>query len=323
MQYLKIHISISPILKGKTIYLCNPINAHRLVDGELIANQNIEYYLVKADSRYVACVTVCYDSGKLVTASFNTDIAQALEYYDIGTNAVALVGHEGSLYIKTADECVKWNSSNLDNDVPINRQGVSVDSVATQIVSADCQLGSINIYYNLNIDASQIQSTRSSRMLEVPYVSQGNYNICWAAAAASLGQYYTGSQYSNYTAYDLACMVGVGPNGGTMSDATNLLSSFFGIQTTTVNGQMGYGQIINLLQSSTPILAGFYDPVGVGHMVVVCGFDYSYPNTYVKYYIRDPNTSSVQFVIAETAEPIIIDYYYGLEMQWNQAAYRV
>ena len=95
-------------IDNKTIYLCAPLNAYRLDGQQLVPNTVIEYYLIKADSDYIGCVTVCYEAGVLQTASFSTDIALALEYFDIGTDPITLVGYNGSLYIKSENSTSQY-----------------------------------------------------------------------------------------------------------------------------------------------------------------------------------------------------------------------
>lgn len=141
-------------IEGKTIYICDPINAHQLVNGSLLVNSDIEYYLIKADSDYIACVTVCYESGNFSSASFSTDIAEALEYYDIGTTPVALVGYNGTLFIKTLSGTVEWHSNISSYSTVNSALNELSESVSSQITSAVCEMGSINTSCILYIDVS-------------------------------------------------------------------------------------------------------------------------------------------------------------------------
>lgn len=56
-------------------------------------------------------------------------------------------------------------------------------------------------------------------------------------------------------------------------------------------------------------------------MVVLCGFDDSGEN--MQYYVRDSNTPSMQIVMALYSDgSIVMDYYSGLTVYWNEAAYK-
>lgn len=309
-----------PEVDGKTIYLCHPINPHYLRNNVLIPNPEIEYYLIKANTEYIACVTVCYSGNTIVSASFSTNIASALEHYNIAENDCVLVANGGFLYIKTTSSVSKWNPSAQSQDVATATLSTTHDSLIEQIHSAQCELESIAVAQELDISTIRIGASRSWRYLDVPFVSQEGLPICWAAAASALGQFYTGRQY---TASEISLFIHGGTSGGSMDDARTALRSLFNIETTRVYGEMRYNTIINHLHSSNPLLVGFSN-AEEGHMVVLCGYDYSYPSTQVKYYFRDSNFTSLQTVMVPMDGPIQVDYFYDTgAMTWIEAAYKV
>lgn len=96
---------------------------------------------------------------------------------------------------------------------------------------------------------------RTIAILNVPFVSQEGQPICWAAAAAALGRYYTGTRYENYSASALASMVGVGVAGGSMADAQKILRDIFKIETYSIENALAEIAVTNLIDNGTPVLA--------------------------------------------------------------------
>lgn len=311
-----------PSFDEKTLYLCEPINPHHLQNGNLVANPNIEYYLIKADSLYIACVTVCYVEDQISTATLDTNIALALNDSDIGTAPVVVVGHEGLLYIRSNEATTLWIPGNNTSTAYITTASSIDDSALSQISAASCHFESITASDRIYISSADIVSPRITRVLNVPFVAQNDYPICWAAAASALGQYHTGIQIS---ALRLAIDTIGSPTAGTLTDARNALRNSFGISTTLINSEPTYSSIINYLMGGKPLLVGFCDAINeAAHMVVVCGVDYTGASSTsrITYYVRDSYFESLRVVSAETSGPIMLDYYYDNYLYWNEAAVR-
>lgn len=295
------------------IYLCNPVNPHIIQNNSLAANEDIEYYLIKMGNKYIACITVCYKNGQPLSASFSTDIAVLVN--NSISDEILLVVNDCQIYLK-AENGVFFNS-----DTDTLERNMSVENqMCERIAEISFESQHISVMQKVPI-VSTYSSSRASSILNVPYVSQSNYPICWAASAASFGRYYTGSNYSQYTAYDLACMVGVGPNAGSMDDSRSILSSIFKINTTIVS-TMSYSQIISKINSGHPILVGFLNSKNA-HMVVLCGYDNGAGSSNTLYYVRDSNSTSLQIVVTYASGSIAMDYYSTAGvMYWNEAAYK-
>lgn len=267
-----------------------------------------------ADNEYFACVTICYDQGVAQTATLSTTVATVLETYDVKDSAFLIVSNGGELYLKTESTTVHGTGDNT----AVFSSNDSAD-LCVQIDAIPFDLDGVEVKNELQL-IQPTATARSSTVLSVPYVSQGDYPICWAAAAA-FGQYYTGNTYSNLTAYDLACIVGVGAQGSTIASSQKILSTVFHIQTTAVS-TMSTTQIINKLVQQQPVIAGFHNGTE-GHMVVICGFDDHSTGVNIDFYVRDSNTRNIQIVTTLSNGIIIMDYYYGIApMQFNVAAYK-
>lgn len=313
-----------PSVEGKTIYLCEPISPYYINGDGLQKNGDIEYDLIRADMDYIACVTVCYQNGQFATASFGTDVALALEGLDVGTSNVLLVSSDGSLYIKMENGTTKWSSSEtIERNENSNTVSEEADTVCAQLESIQCNLSAISVKGVLNLPTATPVTPRYSKILNVEYVPQNGMDICWAAAAASLGRFHTNNEYSNYSALELINAMGASVTGGTMADSIELMRRFFDYEALYYDGQLS-GVVINQLNSYKPILAGFFcEDTEIGHMVVICGFDYPGVGYDMKYYIRDPNSSAIQIVSAPYDETLILDYYTAQTgpMSWCETAY--
>lgn len=303
-----------PELNDKHIYICEPIHPYAIENETLVENDTIEYYLLIADNEYFACVTVCYDQGIAQTATLSTTIATILETYDIEDSAFLLVLNGGKLYLKTESTTVCGSG----DTTAIISSSDSADLCA-QIDAISFVLDGIEVKNELQL----VQPTaigRSSTTLSVPYVPQGDMPICWAAAAAAFGQYYTGNAYSALSAYDLACIVGVGCNGASIEYSQQILEDVFHIQTTAVY-TMSASQIINKLVQRQPVIAGFHNG-DVGHVVVICGYDDHSTGENIDFYVRDSNTPNIKIVKTLSNGTLIMDYYNVKTMKFEVAVYK-
>lgn len=307
-----------PNLSGKTLYLCNAVNPYALQDNKLIPNEDIEYYIVKTDDAFIACITLCYSNGTLLSATLDLNISNTLNYACSVSDPVQLITEDGVVYVKSNDGVFS------DSDA-ITRISPSTNIKETEafLYEADGNVQTLTVQCELTEIETNPVIPRASVSLSVPYVSQGDLPICWAAAAAAFGRYYKGDSYAQYTASALAAMVGVGNKEGTVNDSRKILSDIFGISTTYSTAQLSVNTTISLLLQSKPILALFYGSYsdtgeGVGHMVVISGYNDNSSN--IKLYVRDSNYTSIKTVIVYSRS-VVMDYYEGIIMWWKESAY--
>lgn len=306
---------ILPDLDEKNIYLCNPIHPYALIENELQSCEDIEYYLIKTETEFIGCITLCYVDSVLMSASLNLDIATQLNETCETDDAFQLVANNGLLYIRTAAS-------------PIATNGVDTDSTVFAIASASGHLEVATVRSQLTGIVTCPVVPRSSKLLSVPFVPQQG-GTCWAAAGAAFGQYYTGSTYAHYTASDLASLMGIGiDDGGYIEDTTEMLRRYFLINTIIVKDRLSDNDAITLFQQSKPIIANFHGDVlgtdiNIAHMVVLCGYDDGGNGATIKYYIRDSNYESVVSVFAYSSDILVMEYYSGQVMFWDESAYYV
>lgn len=311
-----------PDLTNEMIYICRPIHPYVIEGNRLAQCNDIEYYLIQTESDIIACITLCYEGGAVVSACLNIGLANIInEHCDMG-EAFQIVVQDGTVYIKTSDSVV----NGMANTQIMSVKAEEDDAIAT-INSIRGNLEKLSVQNELLGVITNPVVARSSRILSVPYVSQENLPICWAATAAAVGRYYTGVTYANYSASALAAMIGVGNKEGTILDSMKILSDIFHVSTTFYNGRLSNNTTINLFQQGKPILAVFHGSYDanpeqeVGHMVVLCGYDDNNTGSNTILYIRDSNYTTLTSVISFSDNELRMDYYTGITMYWVQGAY--
>lgn len=308
-----------PDLQDENVYICNAVNPYTICNDVLTQCEGIEYYLVKTDDAFIACITLCYDDGILISATLDLHIADVLNNVCSPADAIQLITYDGTVYVRT-DDAISDGTASYPS-VRSLYENNEVQTVATLIEDGPVEL---TVKSELTDIVTDPVIPRSYKVISVPYVSQEGKDICWAAAAAAFGRYYTGSTYSSLSASDLVAAIGAEIGPGTMADARKILSDVFNISTTYSSMQLTYGYTITLLQQSKPILAGFSGSVSAtgeerGHMVVICGFDDS--GTNLKFYVRDSNYTAYKTVTLYSRS-IAMEYYDGVIMWWDEAAYK-
>lgn len=315
-----------PDVQGESLYICNSINPYCFDGNELTVSSDVEYYLIKTMEEYIACITLCYENGAVISATLDTGIAEVLNTYDIVNEDFALIVNGGILYLKTEESVVPGNYSTAG----MARTVSEVDNTAYLLNKKECETYNLVVEEELQMPMARSVMPRSSKILTVPYVSQGDYDLCWAAAASALGQYYTGDTYAYLTPYDLASIVGVGNQGASMSKAQQILSDVFHISTRYKSGQMSASEIVGHINVARPLLVGFYrcdtiasQEIATGHMVVVCGFDDS-SSSGMQYYVRDSNFSSLKIVYDLSGDGTVVMDGYSIfgPLYWNETAYK-
>lgn len=310
-----------PSVDGKSLYICNAINPYRVSDDELVNCENIEYYLVRTEDEYFACITLLYADGQLLSASLNLDVSEEISNSCTINDSIQIIVQDGNIYIRTANGLTNSRNNNADisdSKEQLVLQGIIATSkMRTEVPSIKSQLTGI---------VNNPVIPRSTKMLNVPYVSQEGMNICWAAAGAAFGRYYTGNSYTHLSASALARLMGHEATKAGMQTTRQMLSSIFNVNTTYYPGRLSNGTSINLFQQNKPILAGFYGYIiasneEAGHMVVLCGFDDGWTGGQVTYYVRDSNTENIMSVISYSNTELAMDYYSGLVMYWVESAY--
>lgn len=128
-------------------------------------------------------------------------------------------------------------------------------------------------------------------------VTQGNYNLCWAASVATVVRYRNYSNYSTLTAKQVADKVGIGYNTGANPDQTkNALEKYSISYTNASAGQISYAVYKTNIFSQYPVLIFAYPSSGMGHTVTGIGYTtYGGINQITFYNPATNTTSSVEY----------------------------
>lgn len=223
---------------------------------------DIHWYPVLENGAIVALISLHGDS-QMPTITLRDDFASRLNsvletYY----SPFALLFAGENLYVVTPSERV------FLRDYPGN--SVSNSPCNARLVNevVEMQFSEVTILRELSPTLRSVQS-RQHRNLNVAFVPQGNFNLCWAASVASVGRFHTGTVR---TAQQVANAVGIPFNAGaTASQTRNALQSVFSVNR-TVFGVPTTGNFSAAIMDGRPVIAGFAPPVGMGHMVVIHSF---------------------------------------------------
>ena len=303
-----------PDVSDKEIQICQRINPYVLHNEVLVVNEDIGYFFLKADGGIFACLTVFYGDGEVISASLSTKMVDLVKNAGVSDKEFALISAGDTWYIKTNEDIIL---------------GECVNNQETQLGCTDYELGDTSSIELSEIEVEQtIKLTqtfsiqpRSSRVLSVPYVPQGNYNICWAAAAVALGEFYRDPEVYNYDPYDLACEIKGEPTVGSISESRWILTNKYNITTTYVSRAMTQSEVINCINQSRPILGAFFPTSGIGHMVVICGFNDGGTGSDMTYYLRDSNHQYYQVAGADSDGTVLLDYRGDAIYYFEHAAY--
>jgi len=135
-------------------------------------------------------------------------------------------------------------------------------------------------------------SSRSNenRVLNVPFVAQGNYNLCWAASAVSKGRYISNLNLL-MTPQFMATRLGIPFNAGATIEQTNQGLQTMNLigSTTARNFAPSQMDIINKIGGrGRPMIIAFHASLAqMGHAVLFNGFHSSTQGVIFNY--MDPN----------------------------------
>lgn len=229
---------------------------------------NVFYYFICSNKIPIANIIACYDEETAIPSyTFETEAALKLAKSLEHSNLFTILFNDTLIdVIPTGDELLLTGELSLD--------------------FTQNNLQSLNTY----------DSYPSYYLLNIPYVSQGNFGLCWAASVASVGQYKTGKIKS---AKAVADAMGVDYNdGGGIYLASEALTKIY--QLSNSPGDVfihSISMIADFLLSDQPIIAGF-DNGKNGHMVVICGYTASSQGGVL--IIRDPNYSYTKMISSGT-----------------------
>ncbi|QHI71740.1 papain-like cysteine protease family protein [Aminipila terrae] len=300
------------------LYLGEKISAYQEQNNEL-KEISVAYYPILENDKVVAIASVIYDEAGTPMVQIGRRFASELQAFTekrADSNLVALVFDETGQVLYASDieknyDCIDTFIKDTGDDITtytnelqaepvslfesINSKDIEFTQIKSEIKLDLKQKEECQDIYNYNSDSNNTllsRANKDSKYLNVPIVLQGDYFLCWAASAASVGNYMTGK---SYTAKNIAKKMDIGYNdGGGIKDAKRALKNVYSITTNRASSAPAFTTtIMNQIQSGNPIWAGFGANDGsLGHAVVLRGYSSSSQGAALSY--MDPNESNYQ-----------------------------
>lgn len=298
---------------AKVISISKPINPYAVVDGSLKSLNDIKYYFIYTEKEVLAVLTYLYGENGDDTVLLGTEFVDELNDFIMKNGKVnlALIHNKGSLYFKNKNE-LTFATSKITN---LGKNSIP-NSFSLNQNSNNIKYSNIEKIDTLLLNDSEISSSMYKK-LNLPYKSQYNTNLCWAAATASLGQYKTGI---SKTAKQIAdhCEISYSA-GGSYTDCQKALKDIYNISTWAGSFSLTYSDIDDDIDNDKPIIAMFYPSSGLGHGVNICGYAKS-PSQGVIYYLRDSNTTSTTLAYPcklDGQSTLKLNYYQDMAYYWK------
>lgn len=286
---------ISNFAKGN-VYLSNPIKYSKKDSaGNYVVDSVNEYYLIYTDNSYIAGMIVTYDENhSIISTTFDTSVATPFNKYNIEKDNFVFTSKQNEYVLEVVGQSQK----------------VDISSEAIQSIS---KLSNIYPSYN--------SSTRSGRVLNLTFVQQdAGHNSCWACAALSFGWYYYPNKCVGWDEIDIMSGTGGSALGGNISTTKKALSLHFGISATHTTSVISKSTIINNINNGKPMIVGYKPSSGMGHIVILAGYDSTTSSSSVKYYFRDSLQSTYKIVSSTTSPTTYVSS--GVTMSWADALYK-
>lgn len=217
-------VSIEPEIYGLNVddigklEICESIKPYTVVNNDLAQVDDIMYYPITSNGKVIANLTLCYAEDGSSSVTFSTEICKELnEFISQKKDGFILIHDSGNLYIKSKESIYMVKSLGLKTGKEPS------EFKSNETVNRSCiKYYSLKSAGSISFDISSVRSSSNYKRLDMPYKEQGQFGLCWAAATASVGQYYTNI---SRTAKQVAETMGIGYDEGgtvigTFSDGT-------------------------------------------------------------------------------------------------------
>lgn len=287
--------------------ICKPMRPYKLTGEGLEIITDVEYYPLLEGKKVVGNFTVCYDEDGEYSVNFDTQFVKELnKFINKKNDKFILIHNDGELLIKNQNGMQKIATSNVRDSKEIDLRAIEAKPVEYEVLEV---FGAVELSTR---DISTYATSSTYKRLDMLYVPQGVDNNCWAGAAASMGEFYTGIVK---TARYVCDALKIGYNeGGTVNDIRDALSSIYGKSAESGAFILSLSDVVTLIDNDIPIGAGFSNS-SHGHAAIICG--YSCGSQGFVGIVRDSNYSSYKLVYETSGNVFKMDYYssYGT-MKW-------
>lgn len=148
------------------------------------------------------------------------------------------------------------------------------------------------------------------------FVNQGSYQLCWAAAVATIVNYKTGSSLS---ATYFADKYHIGYNMGATLEQSQKCLTGFGLNYTLIDTKLSWSKIKTNIDNDKPFVIRLYASGVGGHQITGYGYGAGLSDTVLGYrtiYAWDPNGYNISFLDSDTK--IVTS---GYSFVWNRTLY--
>lgn len=254
---------------------------------------NVYYYLISNENACVASLLISYNNGEYGFQVSKTDYASGInkvarnDSYVIAMSCNDYACYSVTLNSKTIISTYKELQSSLQselNAVALTTAVLKNNTVSVNIADTICE----NSYFTPGDYHYYIG------VINCP----DNNGTCWAAAAASIVNYYiNGANGTQYTAMAIRDQIMQGNHAkGTINDIRDLLTVTLPKQYTVYHSQLPFIIMQTIMYNNSPCAISFSEINGhIGHAAVLDGFcnlsNSPHDLQYQGYYILDPAES--------------------------------
>ena len=260
---------------GCQVYLGNRLSAYNAQLGEL----PYAMYPVFVDGQVIAIATVSEDENGERSFQAGPQFAEQLNEFIADNANVALVVNEGS---------IQFINDEGETETLSYFEGSASPAALSLTPDVECSQA---------VPVTAIQEVPRSRAygedsgtVQVKYVPQNGYPLCWAACIASVVNYFKGT---NYTAFTLADYLEKPYKEAPISSCIYAYNFRFRMNAETIHETLSYDFVYNQARGGKPLQAFLYASDDA-HSVLVRGCYYS--NSVVYYRVMDPN---VGFIVSQ------------------------
>lgn len=277
--------------------------ANITADGDCEAAYNILYLPIVSNNEIIAFASVHKDNEGY-SCSIGKKFAKQLEEILKSTNCnVAIIANEMDIIAVDSED-----NTEFVIDYVYDKE---VENYNFEEVSNYNNVINVTSIYNKSYDLPVVTPPMTKAynyFNSYPIVYQGNYNICWAAVAASMIMYEMPSQYPELYATAVCNKIGHDYDAGTIEDTRNALRAYLpSTYTPTIYYRsLTQNEIISEIDSNDPAAIFLSRGSSMGHVVAMCGYRSTSTSFQVRY--MDPNFAEFEFAYYESTG---FDFVYG------------
>ena len=265
------HLYAQQMETSEVLEYSNPIALYDFTDNTVVGS---EIFLLD-NGQLIGKMDIYGDSNNY-SSYFDTYITDEMREAYINEKSIAIGGYENSIFLYTNTSGFIFidglKSDNMPNTPPTELSKVTIG-------------GNVLSYFPMTYSIATVN-------LSVPHVHNSTNKSangqCWAAAAAMIINYHSGSKLDADSVYDEL-------DKYKASYTTPNALSYLGYSNySSVNGAMTSGDVTSTLQNDKPVIMHI-SRTGGKHAVVICGITLDVSSS--TYKINDPNFTEIKTLV--------------------------